>query len=468
MVWYVAAGYRLPAGIEAYLLHYATEMRRHGFRTEILVFQPLPRVPHRYLQALQERGIRIRSLYDQCRWQVWGRVAATTLPWLVRALIRTRRLPRVGDWVVWQYKRCAVRRLARLIRREQPDIIHVKGRLIAEAWPVLPTGRTVYHHALSGTVDPSWTAADVAAFRVFANRIARIFAPGQGVAATLAREFGLTRPVDALFAMAPDETRGAPRETTHERPETSDQRPQTRDRGQDETLDHRPETIDQGNEMERSSSSQQRTDVYGLKSEVHGLRSNVCGLQSAVCGLRFGILCRFTDQKGIAHILEALRMFRDTHGEADFTFAGQGPLEPAIREFARQHGLSRVRVCPVPSVPEVMQALDVFVHPGLDDAMPVSIVEALMFGVPCIATRVGGVPDLLRDGIEGILIAPGAAAPIHQAMARFAGLAAAEFQAYRERARARYVEVCRPAVVGAQVARHYAAILSATGVGRAA
>jgi glycosyltransferase involved in cell wall biosynthesis len=361
-------------------------------------------------------------------------VALTALPWLAWTALRTRRRPRLAALVDWQYKQCVTRRLQQIIRRERPDILHVKGRLVAEAWPVFPPERTIYHHALSGTVDPSWTAPEVAAFRDFANRIARVFAPGQGVAATLARSFGLTRPVDALFAMAPDE------------------------------LGERDET---GNLKPESESEQEKVSLTPPPSTLHpppGLPTQQLTTNNpelAPAPLRFGILCRFTEQKGIVHILEALRQFRDRHGAVAFTFAGQGPLEPEIVAYARRHRLDGVRVSPVPSVPDILRALDVFVHPGLDDAMPVSIVEALMFGVPCIATRVGGVPDLVRDGEEGFLIEPGAAAPILDAMERFARLTPAAFAAFRERARARYLAVCRPAAVGAVVAEHYRAILAA-------
>jgi glycosyltransferase involved in cell wall biosynthesis len=103
--------------------------------------------------------------------------------------------------------------------------------------------------------------------------------------------------------------------------------------------------------------------------------------------------------------------------------------------------------------------MDVFVHPSSSEAMPVSIVEALMQGLPCIATPVGGIPDLIREGVEGALVPVGDAVALADAMARFAGMAADELSAFRRRARARYEEVCRPEVVGAQVAAIYREIL---------
>ena len=433
VVWYVAAGYKLPAGIEAYLLHYATEMRRRGFEPRIVVFERFPKVKHRYLAALEERGIPIESLFEDVWWWAVMLTAATFLPWWGWKVLggsqktedggrRTEDGGRVSEDKLtdnhqpstipvppttlfsWWLKRLAVRRLRRMIDREQPDLIHVKGRIVAEAWPLLPGERTVYQHALSGTVDPSWTAGEVRAFGVFANRIARVLAPGAGVARTLAREYGIDRPIDAVFTMAPDETE---------------------DRGR-KTEDGGRWTVDGG----------------GKNS------------------LRFGIVCRFTEQKGISFILDALRQYRDRHGDVCFLFAGQGELEDTILRYAQEHGLDHVQVAPVPNLAAVMDRIDVFVHPGLDDAMPVSIVEALMFGKPCVGTRVGGVPDLIRDGVEGLLIDPGSSGQIVAAMERFAALSADEWAGFQARARARYETMCRPEVVGAVVAGIYRQVMS--------
>lgn len=408
-VWYLAAGYRLPAGIEAYLLHYATELRRQGFDTRIVVFQPLPREKHRYLRALEERGIPIESLDDSCRWAARAQWALALLPWCLHTLLVRRALPRPRHLLQWIAKRCAVRRLARRLARGRPDLVHVKGRLLAEAWPVLPAERCVYQHALSGTVDPSWEPGELAAFRAFANRCARILVQGRGIADTMAREFGIARPMDVVFTMAPDEEEG---------------------RGQ-------------------------RSEVRGQRAEEPGTRN----LEPGTPSLRFGILCRFTEQKGISLILRALKAYRDRHGDVDFTFAGQGEEEGAIRRFAEREGLRNVRLERVTAPGDTLRKLDVFVHPGLDDAMPVALVEALMFSVPCIATRVGGVPDLVRDGVEGWLIEPGSAEAITAAMERCAALTPAELAAFRQRARARYLAVCTPEVVGAQVAAIYREVL---------
>jgi glycosyltransferase involved in cell wall biosynthesis len=381
-------------------------------------------------------------------------------------------------WRAWWTKKLAVKELKRMIEREKPDIIHVKGRLITEAWPVFPSERTIYQHALMGTRDRSWEDSEAEAFSVFLNRVAKVLVQGKGIAETFAKSFNINRPIDVVFTMAPDEAGG----------------------------------------QEKVSSEQ---DAVGRVGEL--LPTANCPLPTGR-SLRFGILCRFTEQKGIVYILEALKMYREKHGAVDFTFAGQGPLESTIRstvdswqlaerteeksfeqkhaksakeEFVNASGVNThslsfntitpataanspqsplrssrasvqnsfleeqygIRIVPVTTAVDILREMDVFVHPGLDDAMPVSIVEALMCGVPCIVSNVGASPELVRDGVEGLVIQPSSAEQILAAMERFAAMTAGELAGFKTRARARYQEVCRPEVVGCQVAGIYKEVI---------
>ena len=184
-------------------------------------------------------------------------------------------------------------------------------------------------------------------------------------------------------------------------------------------------------------------------------------MNSVVKHLRFGILCRLTHQKGISYLLDALRQYRDRHGDVSFLFAGQGALESTIREFIDSNHLQNVRLERVTTSTASMSQIDVFVHPSIDDAMPMSIAEALMCGLPCIVCNVGGCADLVRDGIEGFVIEPRRADQILDRMERFAAMVPQEMAQFKQCARTRYEEVCLPSQVGAIVASHYRAIMKA-------
>lgn len=97
--------------------------------------------------------------------------------------------------------------------------------------------------------------------------------------------------------------------------------------------------------------------------------------------------------------------------------------------------------------------------------MPVSVVEALMYGRPCIATPVGGIPDLIRDEVEGMIVPVGDSEALANAMERFVSIDGNELDSFRRRARRRYEEMCRPDVVCERIAGTYADVLeSACGV----
>jgi glycosyltransferase involved in cell wall biosynthesis len=283
-----------------------------------------------------------------------------------------------------------------MIERSRPDVIHVKGRLIAEVWPVLPPERTVFHIATAGARDASWTDAEVAAFRKFIERAARVFAPGAQVAKRFKREFGIERDVTPVFTMAPDAFPAMP-----------EMRQAERGKGP----------------------------------------------------LRFGYLGRFAAGKGIPEILAALQALASRGTPPPFVFAGEGPLEALIRDGITRNHLKHVTVVRVISPVTALAEMDVLVLPSESEAMPLVLVEALMCGRPCLATAVGGVPDLIRDGVEGILLADGRPETLEAGMGRFLAMPAPEVAGYRSRGRARYEERCLPGRVAAEVAGHYREIM---------
>ena len=90
---------------------------------------------------------------------------------------------------------------------------------------------------------------------------------------------------------------------------------------------------------------------------------------------------------------------------------GGGPEKDAIRELVRSLGVGDVVSFRERSlyteVPRDYQQADIFVSTALSDGTPVSLLEAMASGLPCIATDVGGVPEWISDGVDGVLIPPG-------------------------------------------------------------
>jgi glycosyltransferase involved in cell wall biosynthesis len=111
--------------------------------------------------------------------------------------------------------------------------------------------------------------------------------------------------------------------------------------------------------------------------------------------------------KGHDVLLEAAALVRKRHPQALFVLAGDGPLRPAIERMASGALAQAVRFMGERSdVPEIMCAADMVVLPSLSEAFPTVLIEAAMAGRPAVATRVGGIAEIVEDGRTGLLVPP--------------------------------------------------------------
>lgn len=126
--------------------------------------------------------------------------------------------------------------------------------------------------------------------------------------------------------------------------------------------------------------------------------------------------------KGVEVLLEAVRQVPT----AFFVIVGDGPMQAEWMELARATGVDdRVRWAGYRSdVENVLAGCDLFVHPSLDDAFPTVLLEAMAAGLPVVASRVGGIPEIVDDGETGLLVPPGDAAALAQAIQATLGDAA--------------------------------------------
>ena len=87
---------------------------------------------------------------------------------------------------------------------------------------------------------------------------------------------------------------------------------------------------------------------------------------------------------------------------------GQGPLEKEIKELHGQLGLGNgfQLLGFRRDVADLMTASDIFVMGSAHEGLPVAIMEAFAAGLPVVATTVGGVPQQVRENVEGILVPP--------------------------------------------------------------
>jgi glycosyltransferase involved in cell wall biosynthesis len=139
-----------------------------------------------------------------------------------------------------------------------------------------------------------------------------------------------------------------------------------------------------------------------------------------------GSVGNFTPKKNHQTLLEATARIAAQHGKLRLVLVGSGPLELALQDSARSLGLMN-RVVFAGSrddVPELLPAFDVFALSSKYEGLPIALLEAMAAGVPCVATAVGGVPEVVTDGEEGLLVPAGDPAALADALSALADSAA--------------------------------------------
>jgi glycogen synthase len=124
---------------------------------------------------------------------------------------------------------------------------------------------------------------------------------------------------------------------------------------------------------------------------------------------RIGYVGRLAEQKRPDLLVEAFGRMRDP--AAHLVIVGDGPLRRVVRSAVdRSPARDRISVTgfvPHTAVPAVLASLDVLVLPSVYEEMGSILVEAMASGLPVVASRVGGIPDVVVDGETGLLVPPG-------------------------------------------------------------
>jgi len=122
-----------------------------------------------------------------------------------------------------------------------------------------------------------------------------------------------------------------------------------------------------------------------------------------------GWVGRMTGVKATRAVLEIVRATRDRGVDAALCMVGDGPDRVRLEEIAHELGIARscYFVGYQEQIAGYYRLFDAFVLPSVNEGTPVSAIEALASGTPVVANRVGGVPDVVRDGVDGFLVEPG-------------------------------------------------------------
>lgn len=115
-----------------------------------------------------------------------------------------------------------------------------------------------------------------------------------------------------------------------------------------------------------------------------------------------------TQQKGYPDLMAAARRVVDAGLPVRFVVAGRGTADDGMRRMRDELGLSeRMQLMgPIEDVPRLLTGCDVFCLASHWEGLPLVVMEAMATGLPIVATDVGGIPELIRSGAEGVLVPP--------------------------------------------------------------
>lgn len=140
------------------------------------------------------------------------------------------------------------------------------------------------------------------------------------------------------------------------------------------------------------------------------LKSNFAvGRDANVRGhLTFATIARLAPDKRICDFLMAAADVVRTHPNLHFLVVGEGPEHPSLHALVDSLSISKQVTFTgyVSDIDRILSLIDVLVLPSLNEGMPMSILEAMSAGKAVIATRIGGIPNVVLDQVTGLLVPP--------------------------------------------------------------
>lgn len=140
---------------------------------------------------------------------------------------------------------------------------------------------------------------------------------------------------------------------------------------------------------------------------------------------------RLVTEKGVGDLLEAVRLLQTTMPDVTALIVGDGPERPRLEQQANDLGIRhRIQFCGWRAEDQIgqhLRAADIFVGPsrpaadGVLEAQGLALIEAMLAGLPVIATAIGGITDTIRHEQTGLAVRPGAPDEIAGAIQRLVG-----------------------------------------------
>ncbi|MFQ5686143.1 MAG: glycosyltransferase family 4 protein, partial [Candidatus Scalindua sp.] len=151
-----------------------------------------------------------------------------------------------------------------------------------------------------------------------------------------------------------------------------------------------------------------KKDTYGLRKEL-----DIPTDHSVIC-----TIAHMEEHKGIKYLLESASLLLQSRSDVTFLLVGEGSLKDELKKLCVDLKIEKnvIFAGERSDILEILSLTDIFVLPSLREGLPLTILEAMACGKPVIATNVGGVHEVVKDKISGMLVFPRNPEALHSAM----------------------------------------------------
>ena len=135
-------------------------------------------------------------------------------------------------------------------------------------------------------------------------------------------------------------------------------------------------------------------------------------------GFIIGAIGRLSAEKGFEFLLAAIALLHKQGLGVKLVLAGDGPLRADLQQQAISLGIDKIVLFTgyLANASLYLDCFDVLTISSLSEGLPITLLEAMRANVPVISTRVGGIPDVIADGKSGLLVNPGNAEELGEAI----------------------------------------------------
>jgi glycosyltransferase involved in cell wall biosynthesis len=121
-----------------------------------------------------------------------------------------------------------------------------------------------------------------------------------------------------------------------------------------------------------------------------------------------GFIGRIVTAKGLEYLLDALPYLKGEFKSIKLLIVGEGSLVEELKERAKKNNIfdNILFTGKRRDIPEILASINIFVMPSIAEGFPNALLEAMAMGKPIVTTEVGGIPEIVKNKFNGLLVPP--------------------------------------------------------------